>query len=171
MTLTLASPTPAADPLTWPVYLAAAIAVGLCVLLHYETIRLIIWCLKKYRPSPRLSLVGSVLTLLTAHIIQIIGFAFAMGSLTALFGTRVGELAGQDANTLTDSFYFSTAVFTTVGFGDIVPLGPLRALVAIEALTGLVLITWSASFTFLLMQRFFVDTEQPDSTPPPPPAS
>ena len=46
-------------------------------------------------------------------------------------------------------------MYTTVGFGDIAPLGPVRLLVGIEALAGLVLITWSASFTFLIMQRIF----------------
>ena len=40
-----------------------------------------------------------------------------------------------------------------MGFGDITPEGPLRLLTAAEALVGLVLITWSASFTFLIMQH------------------
>ncbi|MEM1211220.1 MAG: potassium channel family protein [Planctomycetota bacterium] len=171
MICVLATPTAATDPLTWPVYLAAAITVGLCVVLHYETIRLLIWAMKKYRPSPRLCLIGSVLTLLTAHVIQIIGFAITMGVLTLMFGPRVGQLVGEEAGTLTDAFYFSTAVFTTVGFGDIVPVGPLRALVAIEALTGLVLITWSASFSFLVMQRFFLRPGDPEADPPPPSAA
>jgi len=49
------------------------------------------------------------------------------------------------------------AVYTTVGFGDITPEGPMRILVCIEALAGLVLITWSASFTFLVMQGYWRD--------------
>ncbi|MEM6394052.1 MAG: potassium channel family protein [Planctomycetota bacterium] len=158
--------TPPADPLTWPVYLAAALAVGLCVLLHYETIRLLIWGLQKYKPSPRISLAGSVLTLLTAHVFQIILFAAAHAVLQAAFGKRIGELVGQTTGSTTDAFYFSAAVFTTVGFGDIVPVGPIRFLVAIEALAGLVLITWSASFTFLVMERYFLKTpESPQSKP------
>jgi len=42
-----------------------------------------------------------------------------------------------------------------VGFGDLVPIGPIRMLTAAEGLTGLALVTWSASFTFLAMQRFW----------------
>jgi hypothetical protein len=40
-----------------------------------------------------------------------------------------------------------------VGFGDLVPHGAIRFMTGMEALTGLVMITWSASFTFLEMQR------------------
>ena len=35
--------------------------------------------------------------------------------------------------------------------------GPIRFVCGNEALTGLVLITWSASFTFLEMERFWRD--------------
>ena len=54
-----------------------------------------------------------------------------------------------------DYVYFSALTNTTVGFGDFVPSGPVRFLAGMEALTGLVLITWSASFTFLEMQRYW----------------
>jgi hypothetical protein len=39
--------------------------------------------------------------------------------------------------------------------GDIQPHGDLRFLTGIESLTGLVLITWTASFLFVEMQRFW----------------
>ena len=35
------------------------------------------------------------------------------------------------------------------------PLGPVRFLSGTEALTGFVMITWSASFTYLEMERFW----------------
>jgi hypothetical protein len=40
-----------------------------------------------------------------------------------------------------------------VGFGDLAPVGPIRFLAGTTALTGFVLITWSASFTYLEMAR------------------
>jgi len=36
---------------------------------------------------------------------------------------------------------------------DIEPLGNLRYLIGVESLTGLVLITWTASFLYYEMQR------------------
>jgi hypothetical protein len=44
-------------------------------------------------------------------------------------------------------------VFTTLGFGDILPEGPIRFMTGVEAVSGLTFITWSASFTFLEMLK------------------
>ena len=44
-------------------------------------------------------------------------------------------------------------LFSTIGFGDISPVGNLKYLTGLEALTGLVLITWTASFLFIEMQK------------------
>ena len=48
---------------------------------------------------------------------------------------------------------FSLVTYTSLAYGDIAPLGPARLLAGIEALIGLGLIAWSASFTYLEMQR------------------
>jgi hypothetical protein len=56
---------------------------------------------------------------------------------------------------LLDQVYYSAVVYTTLGFGDVVPGGAIRFLTGVESVTGLVLITWSASFTFLEMQRYW----------------
>jgi hypothetical protein len=45
--------------------------------------------------------------------------------------------------------------FTTVGAADAHVSGPIRFLFGTESLAGLLLITWSASFTFLEMERFW----------------
>jgi hypothetical protein len=39
--------------------------------------------------------------------------------------------------------------------GDIAPLGPVRLLAGVEALNGLLMIAWSASFTYLSMENFW----------------
>ena len=54
-------------------------------------------------------------------------------------------LEGNFEGSIADHLYFSYAAFTTVGFSDIVPTRPLRLLAGMEALTGSVLITWTAS--------------------------
>ncbi|MFT5173541.1 MAG: hypothetical protein ACI8W7_001718 [Gammaproteobacteria bacterium] len=60
-------------------------------------------------------------------------------------------------NVLYDHVNYSAAVYTTVGFGDIVPIGTFKLLTGTEALVGLGLITWSASFTFFEMQAAWSD--------------
>jgi hypothetical protein len=44
-----------------------------------------------------------------------------------------------------------------MGFGDIHPVGLIRFLSGLEGLTGIVLITWSASFMYIEMQKFWDD--------------
>jgi hypothetical protein len=68
---------------------------------------------------------------------------------------NTGSVTGSDAHSLLDAVYLSANTYTTVGFGDLAPVGPVRFIGGTMALTGLVLITWSASFTFLEMQRFW----------------
>jgi hypothetical protein len=50
-----------------------------------------------------------------------------------------------------DCIYYSASVYTTVGFGDIYPVGAIRTMTGTEGLTGLTMITWSASYTFVEM--------------------
>ncbi len=52
-------------------------------------------------------------------------------------------------------FYFSTETFTSLGFGDMMPVGPIRMLAGIEALNGLLLIGWSASYLYIAMERYW----------------
>jgi len=51
--------------------------------------------------------------------------------------------------------YFSAETFTSLGFGDLVPVGSIRPLAGVEALNGLLLIGWSASYAYIAMERFW----------------
>ena len=52
-------------------------------------------------------------------------------------------------------FYFSAETYTSLGFGDLYPVGLLRLIAGIECLNGLVLIGWSTAFIYLAMRRFW----------------
>ncbi|MFB9846226.1 potassium channel family protein [Oceanisphaera arctica] len=86
-----------------------------------------------------------------AHAIEIWIFAIAYYFMNRADGW--GHLSGNFDGSLMDCGYFSFTVFSTLGFGDIQPNGNLRYLTGIESLTGLVLITWTASFLYFEMQR------------------
>ena len=61
---------------------------------------------------------------------------------------------GMDADlSLLDAVYFSATTYSTAGYGDLVPVGPVRLIAGTEALVGFLLITWSASFSYLEMDR------------------
>ncbi len=133
------------------VVVANILVVAVAVAIHYEFLSR----LSAYKPSPhfqhRVGIVFGVFGALTAHAVEVWVFAFAYYFMHHTPGW--GELAGEFGGSLLDCAYFSFTTFTTVGFGDIHPVGPIRFLTGIEALTGLVLITWTASLLFLEMQR------------------
>lgn len=142
--------------LLWAVLLVAGLVTLACVGMHYETIRFLISFLHKRSPRrSRPVLMVVVLLLLVAHLAEATVFALAYMLVESLPADGAGRLVGPYDGSFFDSLYFSLACYTTVGFGDIAPEGPVRLLVGVEALVGLVLITWSASFTFLMMQRIF----------------
>jgi hypothetical protein len=68
---------------------------------------------------------------------------------------QLGVIAGDLQGGLLDVLYFSITTYTTLGFGDLYPLGPLRLIAGIESLNGLVLIGWSTSFTYLSMEKLW----------------
>lgn len=96
-------------------------------------------------------IVFGVIGALFAHAFEIWIFGFIYYVLNSF--EYWGKLEGAIDGSLMDCCYFSFTVFTTLGFGDIQPLGYLRYLTGVESLTGLVLITWTASFLYYEMQR------------------
>lgn len=53
------------------------------------------------------------------------------------------------------SFYFSITSYTTVGYGGIVLPRPWRLAGALESLSGVLLLGWSAAFFFSVVSRLF----------------
>jgi hypothetical protein len=90
---------------------------------------------------------------LIAHVLEITLYAGAFYYLAKLVG--LGAIAGQPIETFYDYLYYSLVNYTTLGIGDYYPLGELRILTGTESLVGLVMITWSASFTYLAMEKFW----------------
>jgi hypothetical protein len=137
-----------------PVVASVAIMlVATCVLLHYEALAWLSGTLPKLRIRRRPRVLLLIFAILTIHSIEI--FLFGLGYLWLLQDPVYGSLQGIGALDLINCGYFSAVVYTTLGLGDIVPQGPIRILAGPEALAGFVLITWSASFTFIEMQSFW----------------
>ena len=135
----------------------SVVLVIVCVLLHYEVLRALSDWLDRLRQLHRTRVLVLILGLLMTHILEIWVYAIGYGMLDGAGG--FGRIAatsplGPELGWL-DYIYFSFVTFTTVGYGDLVPVGPIRFIAATEALNGWVLLGWSASFTFLEMQRFW----------------
>jgi hypothetical protein len=143
------------------VIVTATILVLSCVILHLGVLQAISALILRLRGLTRLRVGIVILGAILGHLLEIGVFAIGFG----LLGTHgeLGSLTGgiEEAR---NAFYYSAVTFTSLGYGDIVPVGSLRILSAVEALTGLVLITWTASYTFLVMERMWLQ-QVPGSTP------
>ena len=135
------------------VFLLNSFVVFLVVMIHYELLYRASVYIPGMRIKHRFRIVFGVFIALTAHAIEIWIFALAYYFMNKTDGW--GDLTGSFDGSLMDCAYFSFTTFTTLGFGDIEPTGHLRYLTGIESLTGLVLITWTASFLYYEMQRYW----------------
>lgn len=133
------------------VFLINCAIVALVVGIHFEFLERLTRLLDKIKVERRLKIVVGVFGGLIAHAVEIItyGVLYYVMHHQKSWGTLTGNFNGS----LEDCIYFSYTSYTTVGFGDIQPLGQIRFVSSIESLTGLVLITWTASFLFLEMQK------------------
>ena len=133
------------------IILVNSTVVFITVLVHYEFLYRVTAYIPKMNIRHRYRIVFGVLAALTAHAVEIWIFAVPYYLVTRLDGW--GDLIGNFSGSIMDCAYFSFTIFTTLGFGDIEPIGNIRYLTGIESLTGLVLITWTASFLYFEMQR------------------
>jgi hypothetical protein len=127
---------------------------GVSTLLHYECLKLLSLVL------PRAAIIETRAKVLVAlggamfsHLSQIMLFAGAYFLLRDKFG--LGGFGGHFRDEFSSFVYFASETYTTLGLGDIYPSGSLRLVTGIEALTGLLMISWTASFTYLEMRRYW----------------
>lgn len=127
--------------------------VSAAVVIHYEMLRLLSVIIPKLRIKHRLRVIIGVFGTICAHVVEvwIFGIAFFLMNDYGGFGSLEGNFNGS----LLDCVYFSFTNYTTVGYGDIEPFGHFRFTSGLEAITGLSLITWSASFMFMEMTKFW----------------
>lgn len=124
------------------------------VLLHYEGLTLLQRNLGHVHVGPRrLRVLFGIIGVLMMHAIEITFFACGYGVIFLIRGA--GAIGGMPDPKFLDLMYFSAITYTTVGYGDLVPTGSLRFMAAVESLAGFVLVSWSASFTYLVMERFW----------------
>lgn len=143
-------------PLVVQAWIINGALISLAVLIHYEMLRLLTAVMPGWNFPHRWKVMVVLFGTLTAHVIEIWMFGAAYFLLIE-YGAQFGTLEGLYTHSLMDCVYFSFISYTTMGFGDIHPIGLVRFLSGLEGLTGIVLITWSASFMYIEMEKFWDD--------------
>ncbi|HPF27610.1 MAG TPA: potassium channel family protein [Steroidobacteraceae bacterium] len=141
----------------WPinilVVVVTVLSVAMCVSIHYEGLQWLSGALQKFGSAKRRKVLYGVYAVICLHVIEIWLFGIAYWALLAM--PETGTIEGLAHGHIFDFVYLSATTYTTVGFGDISPVGPIRFVAGTEALIGFILLTWSASFLYLEMERFW----------------
>lgn len=135
------------------VVLINIIVIAIVVMIHYEFLYQFTLIMPRLKLRHRFRIVLGVFAALSAHAVEVWIFAFSYYHMHNSDGW--GYFRGNFEGTMMDCVYFSFTTYTTLGTGDIEPIGNVRYLTGLESLTGLVLITWSASFLYLEMTRYW----------------
>ncbi|MGD9842006.1 MAG: ion channel [Steroidobacteraceae bacterium] len=135
------------------VIVSCLLAIATTTLIHFEILGVLSNTLPKLGVPRRSKLLAVVFVALTSNAIQIYLYGFMIYFLVSY--ANVGTLLGADGFSLVNCFYFSAEAYTSLGFVDIVPRGSIRLLVGAEALNGILMIGWSASYLYIAMERYW----------------
>lgn len=129
------------------------IAIVVVISIHFEVLSYLSATHFRRQWSSRYLMPIGILILIFTHIVEVWIFGLVYFILFSI--GNVGSIIGKFSFNILDCVYYSFVNYTTLGYGDLVPEGYIRFVAGTESLVGLVMITWSASFTYLEMERAF----------------
>ena len=133
--------------------LISFLLIALTIAIHYEALRFTSNWIVDVNIFPRARMVLVLALAMVSHLLQVLLYAGAFYWMLRTGG--FGDISGATNPTFADMFYFSITSYTTLGIGDLYPHGAIRIVSGIEALNGLVVVGWTASFTYLKMERYW----------------
>lgn len=133
--------------------IASTILVLATVGIHYEALRLVSALLPHLKIRPRKRIVVIIIGAFAAHTVEV--WLYALGFLVLDRYLEAGHLTGDTISNISTYLYHSTVTYSSLGYGDLAPHGALRLVSGVEALNGLVMIGWTASFTYLAMEKLW----------------
>lgn len=144
------------------IIVTCACVVG-CIVVHLYVLR-VLWRLARPRlhSMTGIRIAALVVGCVVGHVLEIAIFTYGMFAIASSDGETKLVMEGLQHEHL-DLWYYSAAFYTSLG-DQRPPTAGMRLFAACEALTGLILITWTASFLFLIMQRSW--TLETDSVSP-----
>src|SRR5579864_1824496 len=112
------------------------------ILLSQTMPRLIRWFrLHRHSFGKAIAMVATVLGIFFIHTIEVWIWAIVFIALGAI-------------GTFQDALYFSTATFSTIGYGDILLNPAWRLLGSLEGINGFILIGWSTAYLVAASTRY-----------------
>ena len=119
----------------------------------YECLCLTACFVSKAIKKPRALMFTMVAGIFIGHLVSIFIYAFIYWVLIHYLG--FANLSGNIPDHFPTYVYFSATTYSSLGIGDVFPIDALRFLTGIEAINGLILITWSAAYTYFSIQKMW----------------
>ncbi|MHB1084374.1 MAG: ion channel [Thiobacillus sp.] len=140
------------------VAISCILLIAFVTVMHYEVLRRLNTHLPSLGIPSRTKLLVVIFSAIVAHGIEMGVYGISFFVLAKYMG--VGTLSAPAGLSLINSLYFSAETYTSLGFGDLTPVGSIRLLAGVEALNGLLMIGWTASYAYIAMERFWAaDTD------------
>lgn len=125
---------------------------AMAVLLHYEAFNLLTYFVQRKKRIKRHDVLVVMSGIILAHLAEAFVFALMFWVRKDVLGLDIFN-ADQQLSPL-EYYNFSLENYSSLGYGDLYIRGAQgRFLSALEAVIGLILISWSASFLFLIMSK------------------
>jgi hypothetical protein len=128
----------------------ALVAIGVCTGSHYFFLSRIKKWLNNTKLPPFASLLMVFYGITLSQLVAALWFAIGFKASIIL---GLGSFGGVDPIVFSDIFYFSLINLTTLGMANIEPVGHLNLLVGLEAMTGFLLVSCSATVVFKTMKH------------------
>lgn len=141
----------------WTVLLSGVAFVLFLGAWHFAWIRLIHRLGAAGRDRNALAVLFTFWGLFFLHLSEVV-----LGALVIAFALsfpEVGSLQKDYGSTPADLLYLSGVNFSTLGYTEIVASGPVRLLIMLQALSGFMLITWSATLVYSVWGSRYRDAD------------
>lgn len=136
-------------------FISGILIIASCMA-FYELMYIIWKRIDNYRANHRRNIFYILIGIFTAHTVTVLVYGVIYYFLMRegagnLYHTSSGKIVPM----FTEYLYFSVVTYSSLGMDDVLPSGHLKFLSGAEVLNGMVLIAWSASFTYISMEKFW----------------
>jgi hypothetical protein len=131
--------------------LLSLVTIFASVFAHFEALRFLSHRSHGKVALGRRTLILAMSGLIAAHMCEIALFAAAFYLAVNVFG--LGSFVGSRSMMAMDYLYYASETYSSLGYGDLYPLGSIRLLASVTPVTGLLLLGWSSAFLFSLVEQ------------------
>jgi hypothetical protein len=131
--------------------LVSLVTIFASVFTHFEALRFLARTSRGKAGLDRRTLIFVMTGLIAVHMGEIALFAAAFYLAVNVLG--LGTFVGSRSMIAMDYLYYASETYSSLGYGDLYPLGSIRLLASVTPVTGLLLLGWSSAFLFSLVEN------------------